>query len=167
MTSIILIVIGVVVFNAFISAIGSDNLAEYIWHLWTTFAPTEAARNVRKLRQLQREAILKSTEQANTSSQDEFAKWAKLNRQVDKLKTEIETLGRKIGTRRQFFKTQIKRSIWLSTTGMKFFVRIKYRKAAVFWLPKGMFPSAVEWILSLTSAPKGSVSVSVWFMIVD
>ncbi|ODQ71145.1 hypothetical protein LIPSTDRAFT_35407, partial [Lipomyces starkeyi NRRL Y-11557] len=161
------IVIGVVVFSAAISAIGSDNLGEYIWYLWITFVPSKAARNVKRLREVQREAIAVSTERSNTSSQDEFAKWAKLNRKVDKLRGEIEKLNAAISTQRAFFKSQIRRVIWISTTGMKIFVRIKYRKVAVFWLPKGMFPGWIEWMLSLTSAPRGSVSVSAWFMITD
>lgn len=61
----------------------------------------------------------------------------------------------------------VRRSIWVLTSGLKFGVRIKYRKTPVFWLPKGAFPGFIEWILSLTSAPKGSVSVAAWFMIVD
>ncbi|KAK9351967.1 CHD5-like protein-domain-containing protein [Lipomyces doorenjongii] len=167
MVSVLWIVIGVVVFNAAISAIGSDNLGEYIWYLWIAFVPSKAARNVKRLREVQREAIAVSTERSNTSSQDEFAKWAKLNRKVDKLRGEIEKLNAAISTQRAFFKSQIRRVIWILTTGMKIFVRIKYRKVAVFWLPKGMFPSWIEWMLSLTSAPRGSVSVSAWFMITD
>ncbi|KAJ8096722.1 CHD5-like protein-domain-containing protein [Lipomyces tetrasporus] len=167
MLSVLWIVIGVVVFSATVSAVGSDNLGEYIWYLWTTFVPSKASSNVKQLREIQREAIAVSTERSNTSSQDEFAKWAKLNRKVDKLRGEIEKLNAAISTQRAFFKSQVRRLIWISTTGMKIFVRIKYRKAAVFWLPKGMFPYWVEWMLSLTSAPMGSVSVSAWFMITD
>ncbi|KAK9359840.1 CHD5-like protein-domain-containing protein [Lipomyces starkeyi] len=167
MVSVLWIVIGVVVFSAAISAIGSDNLGEYIWYLWITFVPSKAASNVKRLREVQREAIAVSTERSNTSSQDEFAKWAKLNRKVDKLRGEIEKLNAAISTQRAFFKSQIRRVIWISTTGIKIFVRIKYRKVAVFWLPKGMFPGWIEWMLSLTSAPRGSVSVSAWFMITD
>ncbi|KAK9236118.1 CHD5-like protein-domain-containing protein [Lipomyces kononenkoae] len=167
MISVLWIVIGVVVFSAVISAIGSDNLGEYIWYLWTTVVPSKAARNVQQLREVQREAIKVSTERSNTSSQDEFAKWAKLNRKVDKLRSEIEKLNAAVSTQRAFFKSQVRKVIWISTAGMKIFVRIKYRKAAVFWLPKGMFPGWLEWMLSLTSAPRGSVSVSAWFMITD
>ncbi|KAK9367329.1 CHD5-like protein-domain-containing protein [Lipomyces kononenkoae] len=167
MVAVLWTVVGVVVFGAVIAAIGSDNFGEYIWYLWTTLVPSKAAKNVQQLREVQREAIAVSTERSNTSSQDEFSKWAKLNRKVDKLRGEIEKLNAGISTQRAFFKSQVRRVIWMSTTGMKIFVRIRYRKVAVFWLPKGMFPGWLEWMLSLTSAPRGSVSVSAWFMITD
>ena len=37
-----------------------------------------------------------------------------------------------------------------------------YAKEPLFWLPQGWVPYHVEWVLSLTKAPLGSVSVNVW-----
>jgi hypothetical protein len=37
-----------------------------------------------------------------------------------------------------------------------------YAKEPLFWLPQGWVPYPVEWVLSLTRAPLGSVSVNVW-----
>jgi hypothetical protein len=37
-----------------------------------------------------------------------------------------------------------------------------FAKEPLFWLPQGWVPYPVEWVLSLTAAPLGSVSVNVW-----
>ncbi|KAK7208330.1 CHD5-like protein-domain-containing protein [Myxozyma melibiosi] len=167
MFSVLWTVIFVVVINAIIATIGSDNIGELAWTLWVTLIPSPASKKEKKLREVQKAAIALGTEISGVSAQDEFATWAKLNRKMDKLKDEMEKLNAGLGAQRAFFKVQVRRAVWVSTTGLKFLVRIKYRKAPVFWLPKGMFPGWIEWVLSLTSAPKGSVSVAVWFMVVD
>ncbi|KAK9478357.1 CHD5-like protein-domain-containing protein [Lipomyces japonicus] len=167
MVSVLVVVISIVILSAAVSTIGADNIGELLWEFYVKLVPSSAAQNVKTRHLLQREAIRTSTERSNTSSQDEFAKWAKLNRKVDKLKTDIEKINATIATQKTKFKRQIKTVIWIFTSGLKFFVRIKYRKVPVFWLPKGLFPGWIEWVLSLTSAPQGSVSVSAWFLITD
>ncbi|KAK9450446.1 CHD5-like protein-domain-containing protein [Limtongia smithiae] len=167
MVDVILIVIGVVLINAIIAAVGKENISELAWYLWSTYVPGKASRAIQELQKTQRETLAVNTEKTNTSAQDEFAKWAKLNRKVEKLTEQLEQLNSDISKQSTSFKKLVKRLLWVCTSGMKFGVRIKYRKAAMFWLPPGMFPSWAERILSLTSAPRGSVSVAVWFMVVD
>ncbi|KAK9455719.1 CHD5-like protein-domain-containing protein [Dipodascopsis uninucleata] len=166
MASVLLITIGVVLLSTVVSAIGSDNLAELAWHAWTKYVPSKASKQTKELRIVQTDAIAISTERSKTSPQDEFAKWAKLNRKLDKSKTELERLGATLGSQKAFFKSYFRKILWVFTGGLKIYVRIKYRRVPVFWLPKGLFPGWIEWVLSLTSAPRGSVSVSAWFFIV-
>lgn len=107
------------------------------------------------------------TQRSNTSSQDEFAKWAKLDREYGKLKVEIEDINNSLTATKAKIFTAISTVLFLSTTGIKMFLRFQYRKVAVFWLPPNTFPYPLEWVLSFSSAPLGSVSVSSWLMICD
>ena len=125
-----------------------------------------------------------------TSSQDQFAKWAKLRRQHDKTLAEYD----QISTLRSFivgvnhlhlwlsisnpsaskhtaqslntFKTSFDSAVsigrWTATNGVRFFLQFWYAKQAMFWLPKGWVPGYVEWILAFPRAQTGSVSIQVW-----
>ena len=52
--------------------------------------PTSTSANVRSQTELRREVVRLKREMNSTSSQDEFAKWAKLRRQHDKTLAEYE-----------------------------------------------------------------------------
>lgn len=119
-----------------------------------------------------------------TSSQDEFAKWAKLRRRHDKTMEEFETLSmytvmffaesiwlirwtfllpdKIIGANKSSFEWTVKVARWLSTNGFKLFLQFYYSKTPVFELPPGWFPYYVEWVLAFPRAPMGTVSVQVW-----
>ncbi len=60
-----------------------------LWDFYNRL-PTSTAKGAREQRQLRRELVRVRQEMNNTSSQDEFAKWAKLRRQHDKLQAELE-----------------------------------------------------------------------------
>lgn len=49
-----------------------------------------------------------------------------------------------------------------STNGLRFFLQFWYAKRPIFWLPKGLVPVYVEWLLAFPRAPTGSVSIQVW-----
>ncbi|KAG6828200.1 GET complex subunit get1 [Arthromyces matolae] len=92
-----------------------------------------------QLRAKRKEVLNTKAELLNTSAQDQFAKWAKLRRSVDKGLAELEKL-----------------TIWLLTTGVQFIVGWWYRKTAVFYLPPGWF-GPLGWWLSFPFAPAGSL----------
>ncbi|KAK9472631.1 CHD5-like protein-domain-containing protein [Dipodascopsis tothii] len=167
MATVLVIALATIVFSTVVAAIGRENIAEAIYSLLILVPFLPAAKLNKKARALQLEAITVSTECNNTSPKEEFAKWAKLNRKVEKLKLEIEATYGEIGASKARTIKSLKMVLWVATTGLKVWVRIKFRKEPVFWLPKGWFPGWVEWLLSLTSAPKGCVSVSAWFIIVE
>lgn len=60
--------------------------------LWTAFnyLPISTSKMAAKQRKLQAEYLQVRSQMVATSSQDEFAKWARLRRQHDKLLDEIE-----------------------------------------------------------------------------
>lgn len=55
--------------------------------------PTSTSKNAREQNRLKREALQLKREMNNTSSQDEFAKWAKLRRRHDKTMEEYEEMS--------------------------------------------------------------------------
>lgn len=63
-----------------------------IWILYLKL-PTSTARKGRDLQTKKREVLQLKREMNNTSSQDEFAKWAKLRRRHDKSMEEYDTLS--------------------------------------------------------------------------
>ena len=64
------------------------------------------------------------------------------------------------------FKSTFDRSItflrWGSTNGLRFFLQFWYAKRPLFWIPRGLVPRYVEWILAFPRAPTGSVSIQMW-----
>jgi CHD5-like protein. len=63
-----------------------------LWALYLRL-PTATSRNAKEQIRLKREVVQLKREMNATSSQDEFAKWAKLRRKHDKTMEEFETLS--------------------------------------------------------------------------
>jgi hypothetical protein len=64
-----------------------------IWRLYLSL-PTPLSKGFADQRKKQKEYLAVRHELTGTSSQDEFAKWAKLRRQHDKLLDELEKKSR-------------------------------------------------------------------------
>jgi tail-anchored protein insertion receptor len=121
-----------------------------------------------------------------TSSQDEFAKWAKLRRQHDKLLEQLEknsksspsyliasngesvanntTIESSTDSTKATFDSAVSTLRWLGTNGLRMFLQFWYSKQAMFWIPKGWVPYYAEWLLSFPRAPLGSISIQAWFL---
>ncbi|KAG5440362.1 hypothetical protein PCANB_001932 [Pneumocystis canis] len=122
---------------------------------------------MKKHKSLQRSAFQTKKELSNTSSVDQFAKWAKLRRKYDKEVSEIEKLVTEMNNQQYYFNIKVRIMIWICTTGLQYIIQWYYRKVPVFWLAKGWFPYYIEWIMCFPMAPIGSVSVSMWFFVVN
>jgi hypothetical protein len=157
-------VLVLVLLTKIVNAIGKGTIAEFSWELYTRFS---LSTKIKEIRVLKRKAIDLNTQRSNTSSKDEFAKWAKLDREHLKTKSQIETLNRELASQRLAVQSIIKGLLYFITFVPKLYIRIRYRKVAVFWLPKTGLPYYLLWILSFSSAPMGSVSVSSWLFIAD
>lgn len=145
-----------------IDRIGKDSISEWLWTVYTSLAPSAACR---ELRSVQKAAANVYTERSNTSAKDEFARWAKLDREYGKLRTSIDSLQSQLATSKTSFKSVIKLFLFAATSGSLLVLRVLYRKTPVFWLPNGLFPYYVYWVLSFSSAPIGSVSISWWLFV--
>ncbi|ODV90497.1 hypothetical protein CANCADRAFT_107019 [Tortispora caseinolytica NRRL Y-17796] len=114
------------------------------------------------LRDTKREYVTVHRQRLNTSAQDEFSKWAKLNRREDSLKSKIEELSKAAHERRETIKSKVSRSLSIGSRLVSAYVFFKYRKEPVFYLPRGYIPGVIGWFLSFGGSPRGSVSLMVW-----
>ncbi|KAF7162769.1 hypothetical protein CNMCM5623_007938 [Aspergillus felis] len=161
MLSLILTIFFVHVAIYLVNTVGATTIDTLLWILYLKL-PTSTSKNAREQSRLKREVVQLKRDMNNTSSQDEFAKWAKLRRKHDKAMDEYETMNKKLTAQKTSFDWSVKIARWLSTNGLKIFLQFYYSKTPVFALPTGWFPSYVEWVLSFPRAPRGSVSVQVW-----
>ncbi|KAJ3513909.1 hypothetical protein NLJ89_g2678 [Agrocybe chaxingu] len=138
--------------------IQSERNAAYDIYLQVTRSPLAARQRV-----LKTEILATKAELLRTSAQDQFAKWAKLRRSVDKGLADLEKLNAEVAASKSGFSMKFNTLLWLLTTGLQFVVGWWYRKQPVFFLPEGWF-GPLTWWLSLPFAPAGSVSVGVWQM---
>ncbi|KAF9916340.1 GET complex subunit get1, partial [Modicella reniformis] len=111
---------------------------------------------VSKQRQLKKEVLTLKNELARTSSQDEFAKWAKLRRKMDSKIAELEKLTSELHLTKASFEIKFKSLLWFLTTGLQFLMVMWFRRVAVFYLPHNWFGPA-ERVLAMPFAERGSV----------
>ncbi|KAL2021566.1 hypothetical protein VTK56DRAFT_7065 [Thermocarpiscus australiensis] len=144
-----------------VNTIGATTINNLLWRFYLSL-PTPLAKEFAEQRKKQKEYLSVRHDLNATSSQDEFAKWAKLRRQHDKLLDELEKKKSALDASRARFDRYLTTARLVSTRGMQFFLLIWYRREPMFWLPYGWFPSYVEWFASSPFAPRGSVSIMVW-----
>ncbi|KAJ5095229.1 hypothetical protein N7532_007520 [Penicillium argentinense] len=161
MLSLIFMVLFVHIAIYLVNTIGASTIDSLLWLLYLKL-PTSTSQNAREQQRMKREVLQLKREMNNTSSQDEFAKWAKLRRRHDKSMEEYEAMNKLISSQKTSFDWSVKTARWLSTNGLKIFLQFWYSKTPVFALPAGWFPYYVEWILSFPRVPLGYVSIQVW-----
>ncbi|KAF5099080.1 hypothetical protein DV451_003111 [Geotrichum candidum] len=169
MIPVLLLVVLISVFNKTIGLFAKEKIINFLWSIYLWIAPSSTAKSLKTAR---RRAEQVREERSNTSAKEEFARWAKLDRELLKLQSEIDQYQKQLGAAKYSFGTIVKIALFLLTTGSKVLLRIRYRKTPVFWLPAAgngplVLPYYVLWLLSFTSAPIGSVSVGIWLFIVD
>ncbi|EWG52538.1 hypothetical protein FVEG_11268 [Fusarium verticillioides 7600] len=132
--------------------------------LWTiiNFLPVSTAKAAGEQRKLQADYLKVRRDLNSTSSQDEFAKWAKLRRQHDKLLEQLEKTKKTNEAARSNFDKILTVLRVVVTRAPQYFLPFWYATEPMFWLPYGWFPYWAEWILSFPRAPIGSVSIASW-----
>ncbi|KAJ5081467.1 hypothetical protein NUU61_009731 [Penicillium alfredii] len=161
MLSLVLTILFVHIAIYLVNTIGATTIDSVVWLLFLKL-PTSTSRQAREQQRLKREVLQLKREMNNTSSQDEFAKWAKLRRRHDKTMEEYEAMNKTLTSQKASFDWTVKTARWLSTNGLKIFLQFWYSRTPVFALPAGWLPYYVEWMLSFPRAPVGSVSIQVW-----
>ncbi|KAK8025635.1 Protein GET1 [Apiospora arundinis] len=161
MPSLILVVFIVELAVHLVNTIGAATINNLLWTLYLML-PTQTSRATAERAKLQSEYLKIRRDLNATSSQDEFARWAKLRRQHDKLLDQLEKMKKS----HEGVKTNFDRTIgvvrWTATRGLKWFLPMWYSKQPMFWLPHGWFPYYAEWVLSFPRAPLGSISIVSW-----
>ncbi|KAI5845418.1 CHD5-like protein-domain-containing protein [Tricharina praecox] len=161
--SLLLVVVVLTVATNLLSTIGAPAINAVLWKLYTALHRTSpVAAAIPKAAAVRQEVLKLKTELAATSSQDEFARWAKVRRTHDKKVVELESINASIATYRATFDSRARSARWLLTTGLRLFLQFWYSKSPMFWLPQGWVPGVVERGLSFPRAPRGSVSIQVW-----
>ncbi|RYP15000.1 hypothetical protein DL765_005997 [Monosporascus sp. GIB2] len=161
MPSLLLLVFLIEVFTHIVNTIGAATINNLLWNLYLAL-PTKTSRDQAARKKLQKEFLEVRHELNATSSQDQFAKWAKLRRQHDKLLEQLEKTKTSGDATKTKFDSTVRIVRWAATSGLRFVIPFWYAKQPMFWLPKGWFPYYVEWILSFPRAPLGSVSITSW-----
>ncbi|RAH61837.1 hypothetical protein BO85DRAFT_118643 [Aspergillus piperis CBS 112811] len=144
-----------------VNTIGASTIDNLLWLLYLK-VPTSTSKKYREQNRLKREVVQLKRDMNNTSSQDEFAKWAKLRRKHDKTMEEYEAINKQLSSQKTSFDWGVKIVRWFGTSGLKFFLQFWYSKTPVFHLPEGWLPYYVAWVLSFPRAPMGSVSIQIW-----
>ncbi|KAF8265228.1 CHD5-like protein-domain-containing protein [Lactarius quietus] len=158
--SLILTIFALVFVTELVSWIGESVLLDFAWSPYQRIFNRNA---VNRQRQLKSEILLKKAELLQTSAQDQFAKWAKLRRSVDKGLADLEKLNAELNALKTSFALKFNITLWMMTTGLQFAIGWWYSRAAVFYLPTAWF-GPLTWWLSFPFAPAGSVSCGVWQM---
>ena len=96
-----------------------------------------------------------------TSAMDEFAKWAKIRRQLDSETKKLQELQANEGMKKLTIQVKVTSGLWVLTTIMHIFCSLYFRSDAMFFMPKILGP--LNEYLHYPFAPAGSVSVVVWY----
>ncbi|KAH9908107.1 CHD5-like protein-domain-containing protein [Xylariomycetidae sp. FL2044] len=161
MPSLLLVVFAVEVTVHLVNTIGAATINSLLWNLYLAF-PTQTSKRASEKQKIQKEYLAIRRDLNATSSQDQFAKWAKLRRQHDKLLDQLEKLKNSHDATKKQFDGAVGILRWLGTSGLRFVIPFWFAKEPMFWLPQGWFPYYVEWVLSFPRAPLGSVSIASW-----
>ncbi|KHN97754.1 CHD5 domain protein [Metarhizium album ARSEF 1941] len=161
MTTILVLIFAVEVLAQLTTAVGAAQINNLIWTL-INYLPVSTSEAAAEQRRLQAEYLRVRRDLNATSSQDEFAKWAKLRRQHDKLLEELDAAKKKMEASRARFDSYLTAMRMLAIKVPQYVLPFWYGKEPMFWLPYGWFPYYAEWIISFPRAPMGSVSAPSW-----
>ncbi|KAK7748035.1 GET complex subunit get1 [Cytospora paraplurivora] len=161
MASLLVVIFVVEVAVVAVNSIGAKSINDLLWNLYIS-TPLGTSKQIREQRELQASYLKVRRDLNATSSQDEFAKWAKLRRQHDKMLEELEKKKSGIDASRGTFDKTVSGARWFCTSGLRWFLPFWYSREPIFWLPHGWFPYYAEWLISFPRAPLGSVSVASW-----
>ncbi|AEO61920.1 hypothetical protein MYCTH_2312690 [Thermothelomyces thermophilus ATCC 42464] len=161
MPSLLVVIFVIELVVRLVNTIGAATINNLIWRVYLSL-PTALAGQFAEHRRKQKEYLAVRHDLNATSSQDEFAKWARLRRQHDKLLEELEKRKSALDASRTRFDRYLTAVRLISTRGVQWLLPMWYGKVPMFWLPYGWFPYYVEWFASFPRAPLGSVSIVMW-----
>lgn len=154
---------GIVLFNSFIALIGQSAISSFLYSIiFTYILPSNVHKQQNKLK---KEILSGRRELQSISAQDEFSRWAKVRRRVDKQTSELEALNTSLAAHRSKFNTVIKVLIFVLTTGLQWSFSAKHSRAAIVYLPKDWF-GPLTWFLGLPFAPAGALSCGIYIMLI-
>ncbi|KAM3453516.1 hypothetical protein MY3296_003747 [Beauveria thailandica] len=144
-----------------INLVGAAVLNDLIWTA-INYLPVPTSKTASEQRKTQAEYLKVRRELNATSSQDDFAKWARIRRQHDKLLDQLEKQKKGLEAARAGFDKYLSAVRFLVTRAPQYALPFWYAKEPMLWLPHGWFPYYAEWIISFPRGPMGSVSIASW-----
>jgi uncharacterized protein Usg len=157
------VLVAILTLKQVVDHIGKLKLQEYIWNTYILLGKKFGLnKNFEKWSQTKLELRLVNQQKRLISAQDQYAKWTKLNRQSDKLVIEIKAIEDQIDNDKAKVNWVFNKVILLLITLPLWFMRLWYRKSILLYLPKGVFPYPIEWILSLPFIPLGGIGLTIW-----
>ncbi|KAF6224027.1 hypothetical protein HO133_010601 [Letharia lupina] len=163
MPSLLLLVFVLQLFIHLVNTVGAPVVNEFLWSLYNRL-PTSTSADAKSQIKLQREVIRLKREMNATSSQDEFAKWAKIRRSHDKILAQYDEKTNNLKSFKSTFDRTVNALRWVGTNGLRFFLQFWFSKRPLFWIPRNWVPGYVEWLLAFPRAPTGSVSIQLWWI---
>ncbi|KAK3493306.1 CHD5-like protein-domain-containing protein [Neurospora crassa] len=161
MPSLLVVIFVIELFVQLVNTIGAATINNLLWRIALSL-PLPLSAQFAAQRKKQKEYLAIRRELNATSSQDEFAKWARLRRQHDKLLEDLEKRKKELDAAKTKFDRTLTTVRVVATRGLQWFLPFWYSRQPMFWLPYGWFPYYVEWFASFPRAPLGSVSIVVW-----
>ncbi|KAI5454146.1 GET complex subunit get1 [Naganishia albida] len=157
-----LLILLVGAFGSVLGWIGSSTLSNWAFAL---YSPVFCKSLDTQQRTLKREILRNKAELRATSSQDQFAKWAKLRRKLDKGLSDLEANNAKVAAQRAQFDRGFSTFLYVITSGLQWALIWWYRREPVFWIPAGWVPRNLDRWLCFGGGPRGSVSVTIWSIV--
>ncbi|KAL8985777.1 MAG: hypothetical protein Q9177_004343 [Variospora cf. flavescens] len=161
MPSLLLVVFILQVLIHLANTVGAQVINDLLWTLYNKL-PTSTRDSVLESNKLRAQALLLKRELMATSSQDEFAKWAKLRRQHDKVVAQYDEKANSLKSFQSSFTQATTVLRWLGTNGLRFVLQFWFARRPMFWFPRGWLPGYVEFLMAFPRAPRGSVSIQIW-----
>lgn len=120
-----------------------------MWKAYRIYVSVSNNKDLKKNKEILEQLLTVKKELNATSSQDQFAKWARLNRKYEQLSQEWEKQSANVKIFQDTFKRVLSLFLWILTRGFRFYIQFKESKTPVFFLPAFLLPSWALWVLSL------------------
>lgn len=161
------LLLGVAVFlvlKKIIDSIGRNRIETVAWEAYCLVASKLGEARIKEFLNKKQQLILVRKEKSHISAQDEYARWTKLNRRTDQLKQEVEQLEKEIGLERKQVANWVGWALTFCVTLPMWVLRLGFGRRTLFFLPKGVFPYAIERVLAFPFGTLGGIGVSIWIM---
>lgn len=128
--------------------------------------------SIKKLSVLSKERRQIELERNSISAQDQYAKWTKLNRKLNKLNDEITGLSEKISSEQSKHINTISRLIMIVQNAPMYFVKFWYARTPVLLFIQNTpyswkIPFPLSYLMRMPMGQRNSVSALFWCMAVE
>ena len=161
--TLLVLIFVVLVTKQVVSAIGRLQIDDFAWNWYLQIAGRVENSAAAKLQTQKAEHRSTLRESNKISAQDEYAKWTKLNRKVDKLEADIKTANLGLQAQKASVAKAVGIALMLVTTVPLWVSRIWFRKTVLFYLPVGALPRPVELLLTFPFLlHSGGIRLTAW-----